>query len=75
MGEKPTEIERHIEQERRDLASNLLVIERKMRSSVKETLDWRTWFRKAPFTYLAVAFGGGLLLSSVFRGNRRRRTN
>jgi hypothetical protein len=41
---------------------------RQFESKVKSTLDWRGQFRKHPAPLIALAFGGGLLLSSLFHG-------
>jgi hypothetical protein len=71
MGETSNQIERHIQETRRDLSDNFVELEDK----VKTAVDWRAQFEERPGTLLAVAFGGGILLSALFpsRGPSRRR--
>jgi hypothetical protein len=71
MTESPDELERHIHEVRRDLKSNFIELEDKVKSS----LDFRAQFQERPGTFLAVAFGGGILLSGLLpRGRSRRRS-
>ena len=70
MGEKPGEmrsdqIKRTIDWERNDLGRNIQQLEHK----VKTTMDWRAQFQKNPMTMIGVAFGGGVLLSTVLGGH------
>ena len=66
MGEKPQQIERHIEETRSELADNLSELQEK----VKNSLDWRAQFRERPMTMIGIAFGGGVLLSALTAGRR-----
>jgi hypothetical protein len=71
MGEASDQIERHIQETRNDLSENLSELEEK----VKTAVDWRAQFEERPMTMMALAFGGGLLLSAVLpsaRSSRRR---
>lgn len=61
MGETSDQIERHIQRTRDDLSDNLSELEVR----VKSAFDWRTQFAERPGTMLAVAFGGGALLSAL----------
>src|SRR5438067_13203916 len=67
MGETTDQIERQIEQKRNQLNQNFNELEQK----VKAAMDWRRQFDERPGTMLAVAFGGGVLLSAMFGGSRR----
>jgi len=66
MGETTDQIERQIEQKRNQLSENFTELEQK----VKSALDWRTQFEERPGTMLAIAFGGGVLLSAMLGGTR-----
>ena len=71
MGQTSGQIERHIQETRNELGDNLAVLEEK----VKTTMDWRAQFEERPMTLIALAFGGGILLSALLprmRSNRRR---
>src|SRR5579871_360192 len=70
MGEKSSQIEQHIEDTRAELGSNLQELEHK----VKSATDWRQQFQKNPLTMLGVAFGGGVLISTVMGGGHHRRS-
>lgn len=61
MGQKSSQIEQHIEHTRAALGSNLQELEHK----VKDATDWRQQFQRNPLTMMGVAFGGGILLSTV----------
>ncbi|NDQ57588.1 MAG: hypothetical protein GZ088_11000 [Acidipila sp.] len=61
MGETTNQIERHIEATRHDLSYNFSELEEKVKSAV----DWRTQLEERPGTVLALAFGGGVLLSAL----------
>jgi hypothetical protein len=61
MGQKSDQIERHIRETRQDLSENFSELEDKVKSAV----DWRAQFEERPGTMLALAFGGGVLLSAI----------
>jgi hypothetical protein len=61
MGQTTDQIENDIEHTREDLKSNLEELE----SRVKSATDWRHYYRKHTGAMIAVAFGGGILLSSL----------
>jgi hypothetical protein len=67
MGETSDQIERHIRRTRDDLSDNLSELE----VSVRSVFDWRTQFAERPGTMLAVAFGGGVLLSALLPRHMR----
>lgn len=69
MGETTDQIERHIEDQREDLRSNLRELEDRMKS----VMDWRRQFRRNPAVGLGLAVGGGLLLAGLFGGAGPRR--
>jgi hypothetical protein len=69
LSETSNEIEEHIQNTRRNLSVNLGELEQRVRSAV----DWRRQFKAHPATFLAAAFGAGLLLAS--RDARRKRRN
>jgi hypothetical protein len=68
MGQTAHQIEAHIESTREDLGSNLHELERK----VKSVTDWKQHFQNNPMMLLGVAFGGGILLSSMLGGRKSR---
>jgi len=71
MGETSGQIERHIQETRNDLGDNFNELEEKVRTAV----DWRAQFEERPMTMIALAFGGGVLLSALFpnlRSSRRK---
>jgi hypothetical protein len=61
MGEKPDQIERHIQHQRSELEENISELEEK----VKSAFDWRTQFEERPAIMLGAAFVGGALLSAL----------
>ena len=61
MGEKPDQIERHIQHQRSELGDNISELEEK----VKSAFDWRTQFEERPALMLGAAFVGGALLSAL----------
>jgi hypothetical protein len=61
MGEKPDQIERHIQHQRSELEDNISELEEK----VKSAFDWRTQFEERPAIMLGAAFVGGALLSAL----------
>jgi hypothetical protein len=61
MGETSNQIERHIQDKRNDLSDNFSELGEKVRTAV----DWRAQFEERPGTMMALAFGGGLLLSAL----------
>jgi hypothetical protein len=73
MGETSDQIERHIQETRNDLGDNFSELEEK----VKMAVDWRAQFEERPGTMLAIAFGGGVLLSALLPSlsSTRRRTS
>jgi len=74
MGETSYQIERHIRETRNDLGDNFSELEDK----VKTAMDWRAQFDERPMTMIALAFGGGVLLSALLpspRPSRRRYTD
>lgn len=72
MGENTDQIERHIQEQRDELADNFSELGNK----VKSTVDWRAQFQQRPGTMIGLAVGGGLLLSALLksrsRSNRKR---
>ena len=71
MGETSDQIERHIQETRNDLGDNFSELKEK----VKTAVDWRAQFEERPGTMMALAFGGGVLLSALLptlRSHRRR---
>jgi ElaB/YqjD/DUF883 family membrane-anchored ribosome-binding protein len=69
MGERPDQIERQIAATRSALSDNFSELQDKVKSAV----DWRTQFQEHPGTLLAVAFGGGVVLSALLPSPRRSR--
>ena len=69
MGQTTNQIERHIEDTRGALGSNLQELEHK----VKSVTDWKQHFQTSPMTMLGVAFGGGILLATMLGGKKRKR--
>jgi hypothetical protein len=61
MGEKPDQIERHIQHQRSELEDNISELEEK----VKSAFDWRTQFEERPALLLGAAFVGGALVSAL----------
>ena len=61
MGEKPDQIERHIQHQRSELEDNISELEEK----VKSAFDWRTQFQERPGIMLGAAFLGGALVSAL----------
>ena len=70
MGETSDQIERHIQETRNDLGDNLSELQDK----VKTAVDWRAQFEERPGTMLALAFGGGIVLSALLPSGRRSRS-
>jgi hypothetical protein len=70
MGQTTDQIETHIEDERKDLKSNLQELE----TRVKSATDWRRYFRDHTGTMIAAAFGGGMLVSSMMGKRSASRT-
>src|SRR5260370_24788857 len=71
MAESSDELERHIQEIHHDLRDNFGELEDKVKSAV----DWRARFEERPGTMLALAVGGGILLSALLpRGRSPRRT-
>jgi len=71
MTESSDELERQIREIKHELKTHWSELEDKVKSS----MDWRAQFEEHPGTMLAVAFGGGVLLSALLpRGRSSRRT-
>ena len=68
MGEAASQVRREIEERRDDLEENLQRLELK----VKRTTDWRAQFDERPMMMMGVAFGGGVLLSTLAGGGKFR---
>jgi hypothetical protein len=66
VGETSDQIERHIQETRNDLSDNFNELEAKVRTAV----DWRVQFEERPMTMIALAFGGGVLLSALLPSRR-----
>ena len=66
MGETANQIESEIAQRRTELGDNLIELKQK----AKATIDWRLHVEERPVTMLAVAFGGGIVLSALFSALR-----
>jgi hypothetical protein len=77
MAETSDQIERHIQETRKVLGDNFSELEER----VKTAVDWRAQIEERPVTMMALAFGGGVLLSALLpsprsthrRTSRRRR--
>ena len=71
MGETSDQIEQHIQETRNDLGDNFSELEVR----VKTAIDWRAQFEDRPMMMMALAFGGGILLSALLPSwsPRRRR--
>jgi hypothetical protein len=67
MGETSDQIEKHIEEQRNELGENISELQEK----VKSTVDWRAQFQHRPMTMMGIAFGGGMLLSTLIGGRSR----
>ena len=66
MGETTNQIEWEIAQKRSELSDNLIELKQRAKAAV----DWRSQVEERPGTMLAVAFGGGILLSALFSALR-----
>ena len=62
MGEATNQIEWEIAQKRSELSDNLIELKQRAKAAV----DWRLQVEERPGTMLAVAFGGGIVLSALF---------
>lgn len=71
MGETPNQIEGHIRETRNDLSEQLNELQEK----VKSTVDWRVQFQERPMVMIALAFGGGILLSALLPSRHTSRKN
>jgi len=67
MGEKPDQIERHIQHQRSELEDNISELEEK----VKSVFDWRAQFEERPAIMLGAAFIGGAVLSALLPSTSR----
>jgi hypothetical protein len=61
MGERPDQIERHIQHQREELGDNFSELEEK----VKSAFDWRTQFEERPAVMLGIALVGGALIGAL----------
>ena len=61
MGEKPDQIERHIQHQRNELEDNISELEQK----VKSAFDWRTQFEERTALMLGAAFVGGAIVAAI----------
>ena len=66
MGETTNQIEWEIAQKRSELSDNLIELKQRAKAAV----DWRSQVEERPVTMLAVAFGGGIVLSALFSALR-----
>jgi hypothetical protein len=66
MGETTNQIEWEIAQKRIELSDNLI----ELKQRAKAAFDWRSQVEERPGTMLAVAFGGGIVLSALFSALR-----
>src|ERR1700732_441716 len=66
MGETTNQIEWEIAQKRSELSDNLIELKQRAKAAV----DWRSHVQERPGTMLAVAFGGGIVLSALFSALR-----
>jgi hypothetical protein len=66
MGETTNQIEWEIQQKRSELGDNLIELKQRAQAAV----DWRAQVEERPGTMLAVAFGGGIVLSALFSALR-----
>jgi len=67
MGEKPDQIERHIQHQRSELEDNISELQEK----VKSAFDWRTQFEERPAIFLGAAFLGGVVVSALLPSTSR----
>ena len=61
MGEKPDQIERHIQHQRSELEDNISELEER----VKSAFDWRTQFEERTALMLGAAFVGGAIVAAI----------
>jgi hypothetical protein len=69
MGETTDQIEREIQTTRSNLSENL----GELQNRIKGAVDWRTQVSERPGTMLALAFGGGIVLSALLPKGRSRK--
>jgi hypothetical protein len=69
MGDTTYQIEQELQTTRTKLSDNL----GELQDRTKDTFDWRTQVNERPGTMLAIAFGGGLLLSAIVPRQPRNR--
>jgi hypothetical protein len=70
MDQTPDQIERHIDEQREEFGANMGELQHR----VKRAFNWRAQFQQRPVAMIAVAFGGGIVLSRVFAGISRSRS-
>jgi hypothetical protein len=68
MGETSYQVERHIRETRNNLGENISELE----DRVKDSLNWRSQFEKRPMAMIALAFGGGAMVSAILTSSGRR---
>jgi hypothetical protein len=68
MGERLSQIERDIQRQRSELNDNIQSLRRK----AARATDWRCQFEERPLMMMGLAFGGGVLLSTILGGRARR---
>jgi hypothetical protein len=67
MGEESRQIASDIDRQRRQLADNVGELE----GRVKDSVNWRVQMQQRPMTMVGIAFGGGILLSTLMGGRHR----
>ncbi len=67
MAETPDQIKHHIEERRGRISQAINELEYR----VKETVDWRTQFRRHPAVGMGAAFAAGALLGFITSGSRK----
>jgi hypothetical protein len=67
MGEQSDQIAGHIRDQRNELGEHINELQEK----VKRVVDWRVQFEERPMTMIGLAFGGGMLLSTLIGGRSR----
>jgi hypothetical protein len=67
MSQTSAQIEAQLDQEKSELSYNLRELEKRAVTA----MDWKHHYEKKPGTMLAIAFGGGFVLSLLKGGGRR----
>jgi len=63
MAQTASQIERHIAEERVELRREISALQQKAEAA----FSWQAQFDKRPFAILGLAFGGGIILSRLFK--------